>query len=196
MRTIIVTLALGLILTATAEARMYQWSDPATGTVQLSGTPPAWYRGAAPGPRTFVFDDGQLVDDTAIPVSELQRRALREQAFGAANSAELAPGESPGEWPAESGGDAGALHHTLSRALDAGIDIEAAAAEVRAEQARAAAARAAADVDVAERVTQLKALIEAWDQQRLEAARALIESLPEAAPDAAWERAAAAGAAP
>ena len=192
MRTIIVTLALGLILTATAEARMYQWSDPATGTVQLSGTPPAWYRAAAPAPRTFVFDDGQLVDDTAIPVSELQRRALREQAFGAADSTELAPEQSP----EEPGPTSGALHDTLSRALDAGIDIEAAAAEVRAEQARAAAARAVEDVDVAERVTQLKALVEAWDQQRLEAARALIESLPEAAPDAAWEHAAAADAAP
>jgi len=174
MRSIIMTLALGLILTATAEARMYQWSDPASGTVQLSGTPPAWYRGALPGPRTFVFDDGRLVDDTAIPVSELQRRALREQAFGTASSAELPPDDM--------GNEASALHDTLARALDAGIDIEAAAAEVSAEQVRAAAARAVEDVDVAERVTQLKALVEAWDQQRLEAARALIESLPETAP--------------
>jgi len=192
MRIIALTLALGLILTAAAEARMYQWSDPASGTVQLSGTPPAWYRGAAPGPRTFVFDDGRLVDDTAIPVSELQRRALREQAFGAASSAELAPEEAHADIP----GDPGALHDSLARALAAGVDIEAAAAEVSAEQARAAAARAIEDVDVAERVTQLKALVEAWDQERLEAARALLESLPEATPDAQREPAAETGAYP
>ncbi|MEQ8231029.1 MAG: hypothetical protein RLW61_16270 [Gammaproteobacteria bacterium] len=165
-------LSFGLILTATADAQMYQWTNPSTGSVQLSGTPPAWYRASTPGPRTFVFADGRLVDDTAIMVSELQRRALREQAFGALAAAEPAPAE-----PAD---DATSLRETLARAHAAGLDIERAAADVRAEQARAAAAQAATDLDVAARVSALKALVEAWDQQHLEAARALIEDLPHA----------------
>jgi len=26
------------------QAQMYQWTDPESGTTQLSGKPPAWYR--------------------------------------------------------------------------------------------------------------------------------------------------------
>lgn len=55
-------------LSAPASARMYQWIDSATGTVQLSGSAPAWYRNARPGPRVFVFENGRLVDDTARPL--------------------------------------------------------------------------------------------------------------------------------
>ncbi len=64
---------------------MYQWTSPDTGTTQLSGTPPAWYRGAEQGPRVYVFERGQLVDDTARPVTEEQRLSLRRQAFMAAD---------------------------------------------------------------------------------------------------------------
>ncbi len=60
---------------------MYQWTNPDTGTTQLSGTPPAWYRGTEPGPRVYVFERGQLLDDTAHAVSEEQRLSLRRQAF-------------------------------------------------------------------------------------------------------------------
>ena len=70
---------LALLVAATpAAARMYQWLDPHTGRVQLSGAPPAWYRGGTAGPRVLVFDDGELVDDTAIGVSEAQRERLPE----------------------------------------------------------------------------------------------------------------------
>ena len=70
MRTITFSLALCLILTAPVEAWMFQWTHPAMGTVQLSGKPPAWYRGNEPGPRVFVFDNGELIDDTAVAVPE------------------------------------------------------------------------------------------------------------------------------
>jgi len=74
--------ALALALAAAgAEARMYQWVSPTTGTVQLSGEPPPWYRSGAGGPRVQVFDDGNLVDDTAIELPRAQAEALREDAF-------------------------------------------------------------------------------------------------------------------
>ncbi len=62
-------------------ARMYQWVEPDTGTTQLSGKPPAWYRSEAGGPRVLVFDKGRLVDDTAIKLADDVRRGMRKQAF-------------------------------------------------------------------------------------------------------------------
>ena len=59
-----------IICSTNVSARMYQWQEPDTGTTQLSGKPPAWYRSTAGGPRVFVFDDGRLIDDTAVKVSE------------------------------------------------------------------------------------------------------------------------------
>jgi len=81
-------LALSTLLPAPAFARMYQWVDPGTGTVQLSGTPPPWYRGGPEaGPRVFVFEQGRLVDDTSRSVAAEQAQALRATAFGAAPTA-------------------------------------------------------------------------------------------------------------
>ena len=60
---------------------MYQWVDPDSGTTQLSGKPPAWYRGGKSGPRVFVFDNGKIVDDTGVNVPEQERNRLRQQAF-------------------------------------------------------------------------------------------------------------------
>lgn len=64
-----------------AVARMYQWNDPVTGTTQLSGTPPAWYRSGDDSPRVFVFERGRVIDDTGVPVSDEHRIFLRQQAF-------------------------------------------------------------------------------------------------------------------
>jgi hypothetical protein len=63
------------------QAEMYQWADPETGTTQLSGKPPAWYRSVEGGPRVFVFKRGKIVDDTGIKISDEQRISLRTQAF-------------------------------------------------------------------------------------------------------------------
>lgn len=71
-----------LLMAATAWARMYQWVDPRSGTVQLSGSPPAWYRAAKAGPRVFVFENGRLVDDTARAVEPAEAAALRAGAIG------------------------------------------------------------------------------------------------------------------
>ncbi len=46
-------------------AKMYQWVDPTTGSVQLAGAPPPWYRSAMQGPRVRVYEHGEVIDDTA-----------------------------------------------------------------------------------------------------------------------------------
>jgi hypothetical protein len=70
-----------LLVSQPAPARMYQWVIPETGGVQLSGEPPAWYRSGYAGPRVWVYENGRLVDDTAIAVPRAQREALRDSAF-------------------------------------------------------------------------------------------------------------------
>lgn len=72
-----------LLLTYSAciSARMYQWVDPNSGSTQLSGKPPMWYRSTEPGPRVFVFEKSEIVDDTGISVSDSERERLRQQAY-------------------------------------------------------------------------------------------------------------------
>ncbi len=70
-----------VLLASVADARMYQWVDPATGSVQMSGTPPTWYRSAWGGPRVQVFDRGNVVDDTSIALTDDQNQAMRDEAF-------------------------------------------------------------------------------------------------------------------
>jgi len=65
------------------EPPMYQWRSPDSGSVHFSSTPPPWYRGTQPGPRVLVYQDGRLLDDTAVPVSDDRRRSLRQAAFRA-----------------------------------------------------------------------------------------------------------------
>jgi hypothetical protein len=68
-------------ITPLAAARMYQWTDPDTGTTQLSGKPPAWYRSGETGPRIFVYENGRLVDDTGILLTETENERLRQHAL-------------------------------------------------------------------------------------------------------------------
>ena len=76
-----VSLVLLLVFSQNISARMYQWAEPGSGSTQLSGKPPMWYRSATPGPRVFVFDNGRLIDDTGIEVDEDVRQQLRQRAF-------------------------------------------------------------------------------------------------------------------
>ena len=77
----LVVLMVGLLLAGLADARMYQWVDPAIRSVQMSGTPPSWYRSSWAGPRVRVFENGRIIDDTAITLSEEENEALRDEAF-------------------------------------------------------------------------------------------------------------------
>ncbi len=63
------------------EARMYQWVNPTTGNSQMSGKAPSWYRSETGGPRVLVFEKNVLVDDTAVYVSEEQRLEFRNKAL-------------------------------------------------------------------------------------------------------------------
>ena len=76
-----ISLVILLLFSEGIYARMYQWLDADTGSTQLSGKPPVWYRGTVSGPRVFVFDNGRLVDDTAIQVDDDVRQQLRQKAF-------------------------------------------------------------------------------------------------------------------
>lgn len=74
-------LAIVLLFSEGVYARMYQWTEADTGSTQLSGKPPMWYRSASSGPRVFVFDNGRLIDDTGIEVDDEVRQQLRQRAF-------------------------------------------------------------------------------------------------------------------
>jgi hypothetical protein len=171
MREIILTVSLLAILTGVAEARMYQWTDTDSGNVQLSGTPPSWYRGTQSGPRVLVFDNGELIDDTLVEVSESQRFVLRDSAFGAD-----AGGEVAGTDVAEQAGKS-ELKAALEKAHDSGIDVDAVTGEFNQEQS-AKAEQVDAPENVADKVAALKSLIDVWDQRQLDHARSILDLLP------------------
>jgi hypothetical protein len=74
-------IAVLLLISLPAFARMYQWVDPDSKTTQLSGKPPYWYRSGDPGPRVVVFDNGRVIDDTGIELSEAENARLRQEAL-------------------------------------------------------------------------------------------------------------------
>jgi hypothetical protein len=76
-------LLLLLLVSSAAGARMYQWQDPNSNSIQFSGVPPAWYRSPGDGPRVRVYDGGQLVDDTYIELSPEDNQSMRDIAFRA-----------------------------------------------------------------------------------------------------------------
>jgi hypothetical protein len=173
MRKLMLSIALLAILTPVAEARMYQWTDIGSGNVQLSGSPPSWYRGAQGGPRTLVFDNGELVDDTAVQVPESQRIYLRDNAFGEDAGEEVATAEEVVK---------DELKAAMEKAQESGVDVEAVTSEFNQEQEELAAAVAPdAAEDLAGKVAALKSLIEVWDQRQLDQARSILDLLPEQA---------------
>jgi hypothetical protein len=148
------------IYSGETQARMYQWLSHASGTVQLSGTAPAWYRSATPGPRVFVFDNGQLIDDTAVSVSEERRQVLQAQAFGTAQALH-----------AEQTSPQDTLRDALDNAARDGLDVNAVTEAFNEERANLAEDKG---VDVEETVAELKALLDAWDSQQVDEAKALL----------------------
>ncbi|MFT4561698.1 MAG: hypothetical protein ACI9BW_001440 [Gammaproteobacteria bacterium] len=147
---------------------MYQWLSHASGTVQLSGSAPAWYRSAKPGPRVFVFHDGQLIDDTAVPVSEEYRQVLQAQAFGVADVLD-----------AERTAPQNALRDALDDAAREGIDVNAVTEAFNEEQTRLAENEGAG---VQQTVAELKALLDAWDRRHFDEAKALLRDTIDEAP--------------
>lgn len=150
---------------------MYQWTDPATGTAQLSGTAPPWYRNTADGPRVFVFDNGELIDDTEVQVPESQRLRLRADAVGHAG-ATMAMAE-------QDDGDANELRAAMEKAAELGVNVNAVATEFTVEQTALAEEPDETASEVSDQASALKALIEAYDLRQLEQARSLIDLLPQ-----------------
>ena len=134
-----------------AAARMYQWVSPATGRVQLSGEPPAWYRAARDGPRVWVFENGSLVDDTAIALPRGQREELREAAFEASEERQRAEALKR-------------LERAARREQAASAGAEATTPPQAARGAGAAATAAGGPLDEAT-VERLKAIIRDFDRR-------------------------------
>ncbi len=160
MRRILLAICVCCLSVAPAAARMYQWQNPSTGTTQLSGAPPAWYRTTESGPRVYVFENNQLIDDTGIVVSAAQREALRAEAFGAA--AERANSHDDTQAPPV------ARAATTTTAVPAPVKTDAAPA----------LPAPAVDATTTDKAAALKTLIDAWDQHQLDQARSLLEMLP------------------
>ena len=165
MRTIVTIGACVIALSsANAHARMYQWSNPSSGIVQLSGAPPAWYRSTTQGPRVLVFDNGQLIDDTAIDVGEPVRQSLRAAAFTDEEKATAVAESTPAPPPQER------LRDALASAAHDGVNVQAVADAFTAEQETAASPGGTVEQTVAE----LKSLLDAWDSRRLDEAKSLL----------------------
>ncbi len=166
------------VLILSVQAQMYQWTDPETGTTQLSGKPPAWYRSAEGGPRVFVFNRGKVVDDTGIDISDEQRIRLRIKAFVRAEGDRLAAREKVMK--------AEKLKEAMERNADEtlmqdseiarfpdepqnGSDYEVIEAPVAEELAETETR----EEDIS--VEKMKALIAEWESKRTEEARALLQ---------------------
>lgn len=152
----------------TADARMYQWSNAATDTVKLSGSPPAWYRSSVQGPRVFAFDNGQLIDDTAVEVAEEHRQVLHANAFGHADD------DQSNNLDEED--STNVLRDALENASreDTGVD---AITDIFAAEQAAIAEQEVGGEAVDQTVVELKALLEAGDSCHLDEAKALLREV-------------------
>jgi membrane-associated HD superfamily phosphohydrolase len=115
-----------------------------------------------------VFDSGQLIDDTAVPVSEEYRQVLQTQAFGTADALD-----------AEQTAPQNALRDALENAAHEGLDVSAVTEAFNEEQARSVEEEG---VDVQQTVAKLKALLDAWDIRHLDEAKALLRDAVGEAP--------------
>ncbi len=163
-----------------AQARMYQWLNPETGNTQLSGKPPTWYRSQVGGPRVFVYDNGQLVDDSAVAVSDLHRTTLRNRAFELAREEDQIANKRRAELKA-------AMQRSVAleeeKQEQEAVDEQSLLAELLAkamfrkpEPAPEVEKKAEPEVDTVE---QLKSIIEAWDLQQSNQARKVLQDNPQ-----------------
>lgn len=157
-----------------AQAQMYQWTDPETGTTQLSGKPPAWYRSVEGGPRVFVFNRGKVVDDTGIETSDEQRINLRTKAFVSAEEDRLAAREKA----VEAAKLKAAMERNADETAGAMIEDTELAEESRDEVVAMPVEEELVETETSEdedSVAKMKALIVEWESKRTEEARDLIQ---------------------
>jgi len=160
------------------QAQMYQWADPETGTTQLSGKPPAWYRSVEGGPRVFVFNRGKIVDDTGIKISDEQRISLRTQAFINAEEDRTAAQQKA----TEAAKLKAAMENSNQELTGENIDDEALLDEPQINLEETMAMEnsddeelMAAEISEEESIEILKALVKEWENVRTEDARAVLQ---------------------
>ena len=158
-------------LTSLAFARMYQWIDPDTGTTQLSGKPPVWYRANEAGPRVFVFEKGKIVDDTGRNVTSEEQERLRQQAFIRAEEDKAAAKEKLIQ--------AKRLQATLEQKRSSEEESK---EEESIEQIPEELVLDEPEVDEGPDVEDMRALIEQWEQLRKEDVRKLLDGDSAATP--------------
>jgi hypothetical protein len=163
-----------LLISVTADARVYQWVNPDTGNVQFSGKPPSWYRGQNPGPRVLVFENGRLIDDTSRSVQDQQRLAIRKEAFSQGSS--IAGGEAAlrGSSKAPSSED-----EQVRELLDAKRQ---AAARMKQAEPEVAEVEEVEEVPLSpeESIDRLKQVIADYDRRKTEEAKSLLDSAEKA----------------
>lgn len=158
------------ILIQSVQAQMYQWVDPESGTTQLSGKPPTWYRSIEGGPRVFVFNRGKVVDDTGIDISDEQRTALRTKAFVRAEEDRIAAKEKAME--------AAKLKAAMARNADETVLQDSEDTVLSEESLDEQVMAGSIEDEVSEEevsVEKMKALIEEWENKRTEEAKALLQ---------------------
>ena len=158
-----------------ANARMYQWVDPATKITQFSGKPPVWYRSDTGGPRIIVFENNRVIDDTNIKVSDIEQQRLRHDAFVLS--------ESNREIAREKLLQAKRLEAISKRMDESQEYTEAAPTTPQESTGKSAAAApevkkapAPAPPQITDEVVvdQMRKLIQEWEQKRTENAKAMI----------------------
>jgi len=175
---IVIVLFIQSVFIQSVQAQMYQWTDPDTGTTQLSGKPPAWYRSAEGGPRVFVFNRGKVVDDTGIDISDEQRIRLRIKAFVRAEGDRLAAKEKVMK--------AEKLKEAMERNADETLMQNSEIARFpdepqngsHYEVVEVSVTEELAETETREEelsVEKMKALIAEWESKRTEEARALLQ---------------------
>ena len=158
------------VLSGTVEARMYQWVSADSGLTQLSGKPPSWYRSDKIGPRVFVFENGSLVDDTAVVVERRQQIALRMQTFrladeeGRAQALERVRRQEMLAADARDASDAGEY-----------TDEEMALTQVRTSES--SDREAEKEAPTRETMDRLRSVVNTWDLLRTQEARSLLETV-------------------
>lgn len=172
MTRIVIIMVLSLSCTSVSAARMYQWVDPNTGTTQLSGKPPVWYRAVEPGPRTFVFEKDRIVDDTGISLSERERERLRQQALLDAEEER----EAAKEKLLQAKRIKAAFDQKQSAKVEQNetVDIGKPGTPAAAEPTPPPGKELPAEEAMTPEEMRARALVSEWDQQQLERARELI----------------------
>ncbi len=157
----------GLLMTQPAEARMYQWINPDSGSTQLSGKPPSWYRSGQSGPRVFVFDSGQLIDDTDVVVNDAQRQDLRWRAFSLVNEEKQALSEERAARLAELYGKAEEEEFYSLDSEDTEPTFSVVAPKPDEQEA---------GDEETETINRLRNVVNAWDLLRTEEAQSILNS--------------------